>query len=419
MNGVKRCSRCRSCGSEKIVPVLDLGDQVVSDFPKSRRAAINGPRVPIRLQLCHSCTLVQSEFTAPQDFLYTRHYWYRSGTTDTMRRALANVVESALNRVHLNLFDTVLDIGANDGTLLQCYPPDAKIFKIGVEPASNIDVMGTDAVIKDFWGVKEERGAAVREVEKYSAPKIVTACGMFYDLDDPNTFVRDVARVMHSDGIFVAQFMGLRQTVENNDIGNLAHEHLEFYSLRSIFKLFERHGLDVVDVESNDVNGGSYRVFARHTRNHGPIPDGATERIYQAVRAEGSLTHPEFYREWSRSLDACKDRILSIIESYNAQGKTVAAFGASTKGNVILQWLGLTSGQVAFAIDRSPEKVGRYMVGSGVPIVGEEEGRARMPDLCLVLPYAFRDEFIQHEASAPWRTNGGKFLFPLPKVEIV
>ena len=391
----------------------------MSDFPKSRRAALNGPRVPIRLQLCRSCTLVQSEFTAPQDFLYSRHYWYRSGTTDTMRRALADVVYAAMARVRLNLFDTVLDVGANDGTLLQCYPAGARLFKIGVEPATNIDVEGADAVVKDFWGVKEERGAAVRDVEKYGAPKIVTACGMFYDLDDPNHFVRDVARVMHSDGVFVAQFMGLRQTVDNRDVGNLAHEHLEFYSLKSILALYERHGLDVFDVTENDVNGGSYRVFARHRRNHGPMEDGSSNRVFEALRSESRLSDPLYFEKWAASLERTKAEILRVVESYNAQGKTVAAFGASTKGNVILQWLGLTSDQVAFAIDRSPEKVGRYMVGSGVPIVGEEEGRARMPDLCLVLPYAFRDEFIQREADAPWRTNGGKFLFPLPKVEIV
>lgn len=411
----KRWNRCRACGSGELVEVLDLGLQYVSDFPKPGDER-KGPQVPITLQLCRSCTLVQSEWTAPQDFLYTKHYWYRSGTTATMRAALADVVASARALVDLQPFDVVLDIGANDGTLLGCY--EGPVFRIGVEPARNMEVNHADRAVREFWGV--DGSPAVREVLRYGMPKIVTACGMMYDLEDPGRFLADVHKILHPNGVFVAQLMCLKQTLENRDVGNFAHEHLEFYTLKSLIQLYRANGLEIFDVTENAVNGGSYRIFARQQYAPRPLPEGSTERMLGAIKAEEHLTRMENWTWFADRLAETREDVRIYLHQYRGtcHGKKWV-YGASTKGNVILQWLGLDYHTFEAAVDLSPEKIGRVMVGSGVPIKSEEEFRKACPDLVLVLPYSFREEFIEREKDQEWRKRGGKFLFPLPKVEIV
>lgn len=414
MNTAKRWTTCRACGSGEIVELFSLGTQFVSDFPLPGDER-KGPQVPITLQLCRSCALVQSEWTAPQDFLYTRHYWYRSGTTATMRTALADVVHAACATVDLQPFDVVLDIGANDGTLLGVY--GRPVFRIAVEPATNVDVRNADVVSREFWGV--DGSIAVRQIVQYGMPKVITACGMMYDTDDPNRFISDVQRVLHPNGVFVAQLMGLKQTLANRDVGNFAHEHLEFYSLRSLVELYRRNGLEIFDVTENAVNGGSYRIFARQQYSQRKLPEGSTQRILDALKSEESLTRLETYTEFERELEHLRNDIRSVVYDYNTLEEKVWVYGASTKGNVILQWLGLTGITIDAAVDLSPEKHGRVMVGSGIPIKSEAEFRAACPDLALALPYAFRDEFVEREKEQEWRKRGGKFLFPLPNVEIV
>lgn len=429
---VQRRDSCRVCGARALLePLFSFGEQYVSDFVSFRKVS-RGQRLPINLQYCARCTLVQSEVTPPPELLYRRNYWYKSGTTDTMSAALADVTKAAQRVVPLKPWDVVLDIGSNDGTLLRTYP--SSVITVGVEPARNLAKEGKRGVtllIEDFWSAK----AYERAMEDFAGgdchiegPKIVTACGMFYDLDDPNQFIADVATVLHEGGVFVAQFMGLKQTILRNDIGNFAHEHLEFYSLKSLILLFERNGLELFDVEENDVNGGSYRVYAKLARENwakpqiggaSKYPDGCTERVYNALREESELISARKMREWFAGLTRNRDECVSFIRRAKIEGKKVAVYGASTKGNAILQWYGLDSFDIAFAMDRDPDKVGLYTVGTGIEIVSEEEGRARMPDYCFVLPYAFRSEFIERERDQEWRKRGGKFLFPLPKFEVV
>lgn len=432
MNDVQRRDSCRVCGAKALLqPLFSFGDQFVSDFVNFRKVS-RGPRFPINLQRCGRCTLVQSEVTPPPDLLYRRNYWYKSGTTDTMRAALADVTRAAQRVVPLQPWDVVLDIGSNDGTLLRTYP--SSVITVGVEPARNLAKEGKRGVtllIEDFWSAK----AYERAMEDFAGgdchidgPKIVTACGMFYDLDDPNQFIADIATVMHPDGVFVSQFMGLKQTILKNDVGNFAHEHLEFYTLKSLQTLFERNGLELFDVEENDVNGGSYRVYAKLARSNWakpPIggaskyPNGCTERVYDAMREESDLLSPGKLRAWFDGLASNRDACVSFVRRARREGKTVAVYGASTKGNTILQWYGLDSFDIALAMERDPTKVGLYTVGTGIEIVSEDEGRKRMPDYCLVLPYAFRAEFVEREKDQEWRKRGGKFLFPLPKFEVV
>ena len=229
---------CRVCHSPSLVPLFSLGDLYVSDFVP--HPAPSGIKAPLDMVLCEQCTLLQLRHTAPQEILYTRHYWYRSGVTDTMRRALKDITDGVERIVPLCDGDIVLDIGANDGTLLAAFS-NPRLRLVGCEPANNlVDLLRgvTPHVIHGFW----ERQAFEQRFPGEKA-KVITAIGMFYDMEDPNAFIADAAAVLADDGVFVAQLMCLRPMIEKNDVGNICHEHLEYYSLESLKVLFERNGL--------------------------------------------------------------------------------------------------------------------------------------------------------------------------------
>lgn len=390
-------STCRVCGAGDLELTCSLGNLFVSDFlPSLDAPAIHAP---LDLVLCPRCTLLQLRHTAPQEIMYARHYWYRSGVTETMRRALADVTASIERLVRLEEGDIVLDIGANDGTLLQTYSCQ-EIRKVGCEPANNLvptlrEV--TAYVIHDFWNAE-----AFERMFPGEKAKAVTAIGMFYDMEDPNQFIADAARVLADDGIFVAQLMCLRLMLEKNDLGNICHEHLEYYSLDSLVCLFEKNGLEIFKLEENDVNGGSYRLYGRKLR-HGSIElhDKFTKADYLA-----------FFDRVNRNRDKCVEFIRQVVSA----GEKVYVYGASTKGNTILQYYGLTNALIRGAAERSSEKWGRYTVGTLIPIVSEEEAR-KDADYFLVLPWAFLNEFLERERE--WRAGGGRFIVPLPEFRVV
>jgi len=394
---VTEIERCRVCGSSTLEPVFTLGDLYVSDFVKDPSTeGINGP---LELVLCADCTLLQLKHTAPQEILYARHYWYRSGVTDTMRRALRDITASIERRVPLADSAIVLDIGANDGTLLASYL-NPTLRRVGCEPANNlVDLLRevTPHVIHGFW----ER-AAFEAMFPGEKAAVITAIGMFYDMDDPNAFIADAAAVLADDGVFVAQLMCLRPMLEKNDLGNICHEHLEYYSLESLRRLFEQNGLEIFALEENDVNGGSYRLYARRYRTGSiPLADHFTRQDYL-----------DFFSRIERSKQACVD----FIKGEVAKGKQVYVYGASTKGNTILQYYGLTHEWIRGAAERSPEKWGRYTIGTLIPIVSEDEARAAA-DYFLILPWAFLNEFLQRERE--WRAAGGTFIVPLPEFRVL
>ena len=425
---------CRSCACTKLTYLFTLGDQYVSDFvPKER--IFSSPKVPIELVLCEMCGLVQQLHSAPADMLYRRHYWYRSGTTDTMRRALFDVANRATEIVSLSDGDVVLDIGSNDGTLLRAYDycGKSKLVKVGVEPAENLQTegkRGIDLLVEGFWPGTPEW---LEEFCKGFKPKIVTALGMLYDIEDPNPFIGDVAKVLHPEGVFIAQLMCLKQMLQLGDVGNLCTEHLEFYSLRSLVWLLQRHGLEPFKIEENNVNGGSYRLYCRHQGSGvGTLSAGVYDLSlvkYEALENGMSLTDPTTYSSFFQEAVRNRDECVRWLSTQYALGKHIHVYGSSTKGNVLLQFMKLAGNWLAdkvaddvlpiidCAADKSPEKWGMYTVGSGIPIVSEEESRRMNPDIYLVLPYAFRDEFIEREKH--FIARGGKLIFPLPRFEVV
>ena len=393
---------CRICESSELQDILSLGTQYISNFVEKDEIK-EGIQAPLDLVQCKSCSLLQLRHTAPQELLYARHYWYRSGVTKFMKDALQDIVNSVETVVNLKDRDCVLDLGANDGTLLACYS-NKNLIRIGCEPAKNLIEQlhkNAELVIDDFWTYENFKELA--KTHSLDKAKVVTAIGMFYDMEDPNQFVQDAQKALASDGVFIAQLMCLKPMLDNNDLGNICHEHLEFYSLESLVYLFEKNGLEIFKLEENNVNGGSYRIFCRHATGN-PLPIKET------------ISKAEIHAFVAR-VNENRDKCLAFIKAKVEEGKTVYVYGASTKGNVILQYYGLDSKLITAAAEKSPEKWGKYTVGTGIPIISEEQARAEQPDYFLVLPWGFFEEFYTREVN--WRKKGGKFIVPLPEFRIV
>ena len=392
---------CRLCKSPDLDSVFSLGEQYINDFVTEENIS-KGLKAPLEIVHCSNCDLAQLKHTAPQELLYSRQYWYRSGITDTMKRELQDIVTDVTSRINLVEGDIVLDIGANDGTMLEYY--DKSLIRIGCEPANNlVEELSTrcDKVIHDFWS----EDAYLKACYEYGGKKakVVSAIGMFYDLDDPIAFVADIEKVLDDDGIFVAQLMTSAPMIAKNDLGNICHEHIEYYSYKSLVYMYEKCGLEITDVSENSVNGGSYRIYAKKLK-------------------KGSIDYPEKASkqdliDFRNRVDLIKVELLNFLKTEKLAGKTIHAYGASTKGNVILQYMGLDTSIIDYASERSPEKYGRYTVGSWIPIISENESREMKPDYYLVLPWAFFDEMYERESE--WREGGGRFIVPFPNLRIV
>ena len=397
----KKVNYCLLCKNKKIKKVFSLGNLFVSNFVNKNQ--INkGIKSPLTLMYCSNCTLLQLSHIAPQEIMYKRFYWYRSGVTKIMRRALKDIYYSSLKYIKLKKNDVVLDIGANDGTLLKYFGKNIKT--IGCEPANNLIgklKKNCDFVLNDFWSYKKLNNLINKN--KLNKPKIITAIGMFYDLEDPNKFIRDSVLALDDKGIFIAQLMCLKSMIEKNDIGNICHEHIEFYTLKSLKYLFENNGLEIFKIEENDINGGSYRIFCRKF-NKGSIPL-PKENVLTSVK--------KFVKRANRN----KRITMNFIKKQIKKEKKIFLYGASTKGNTILQYYKLNNKIIPFAAERSPEKWKKYTVGTGIKIISEKEARKLKPDYFFVTPWGFIKEFIKREHS--WLKKGGKFIVPFPKFKLI
>ncbi len=417
---MKTWTKCRVCMSP-IEPILSLGDQHVSTFLAPEQP--DGPKVPLELVLCQQCRLLQLRHTVPGEMMY-ENYWYRSGTNQTMRDALADVSRAAAEVVHLKATDAVLDIGCNDGTLLGSYTVPG-LYKIGYDPAQNLAVYSREIADKLIVGFFEaDRFMADPDLRELR-PKVITSIGMFYDLEDPRKFVSDIQRVMHPDGIWIVQMSYLPLMLEQNDFGNICHEHLEYYSLQSLEYLLQLHGFSMLDAQLNDVNGGSIRAFIRNSAaDETSFGDEdyrrqAAERVskLREREAELHLDQPTPYREFAERVQRIKDEVCDFIKNEVEQKKKVFVYGASTKGNTMLQYFGLDHSLISAAAERNPDKWGMVTVGTRIPIVSEAEARAAKPDYFLVLPWHFIDEFKVRESE--YLSSTGRFIVPLPHFELI
>ncbi len=397
----KKIKNCLLCKNNHLMKIFSLGNLFVSNFVNKKQIK-KGVRAPLTLMYCPKCTLLQLSHIAPQELMYKKFYWYRSGVTNTMREGLKDIYRSSLKYVNLTKNDVVLDIGANDGTLLKYYN---KRFKtIGCEPAKNlIDQLRKNCnyVLNDFWSYHKLNNILTKR--KLKKPKIITAIGMFYDLENPNKFIRDSAIALDDNGIFIAQLMCLKSMIVKNDLGNICHEHIEFYSLKSLKYLFEQNGMEIFRIEENDINGGSYRIFCRKL-NQGSIKLNETNVLASV-------------KKFVKRIKKNRSITMKFIKKKIKMGKKIFLYGASTKGNTMLQYYKINDKIIPFAAERSPEKWNKYTIGTGIKIISEKQARNLNPDYFLVTPWGFIKEFVKRESV--WLKKGGKFILPFPNFKLI
>lgn len=401
-------TKCRSCHSKNLSQILSLGNLYLSDFVSDNTKP---PRYPLVLVLCDDCYLLQLRHTTPQNLLYTEHYGYRSGINQTMRDELKEIAEKSITKLDNPPKQIVaVDIGANDGTLLKNYPETVR--KIGVEPVKKLAKECSeyaDKVVNDFFNYD-----AVSKVLGTKKADIVTAISCFYDMEDPNEFVADVVKILKENGVFVIQQNYLVKMLTQNAFDNIVHEHLEYYSLLSLQNLLKRHGLEVFDLELRELNGGSFRTYISFIGKR-PV----STAVYEQMELEKliNLDRKKIYKDFSKRIRANKKEIQTFIKEKVKEGKKIYIYGASTRGNTMLQYFGITNRQVPYAVERNPEKWGMKIASLQIPIISEEQARKEKPDYMLVLPWFFKPEFLKREKK--YLENGGHFIFPLPTFEVV
>ena len=409
---------CRICGSSELLPVVDLGEQCVGSlFVKGEVPSFLQQPYPLQLVRCSGkdgCGLVQLKHTISPSVLYS-HYGYQSGINERMRANLSDLVTKAEKFVELKNGDTVLDIGCNDGTLL-CFYQNEGLDKLGFDPAQNIAEIAKGKglnVVNDFFSFE-----AYTKARPNVKAKLVTSIAMFYDLEEPRKFVHDVASLLADDGVWVIEQSYLPFMLEKNSFDTICHEHLEYYSLKQIEWMLERENLQVQKIEFNDINGGSFRLFIRQ-RRFGDIPPIEALEISRVRENEKSLgleTDAPYKAFCEASLKVGQD-LRNLLIELKESGKSVYLYGASTKGNTILQFCDIDQNLVKKAADRNPDKWERFTLGTNIPIISEEQARAENPDYFLVLPWHFFEGFKKREEA--FIKRGGKFILPLPEVQII
>ncbi|MFH1545315.1 MAG: methyltransferase domain-containing protein [archaeon] len=409
--------KCRICGNINFIKILSLGDLFVSNFigfSKERQL-----KIPLELVLCDvgsgGCGLLQLRHTTTSNLLY-RNYWYRSGVNKTMISALSDITEKAEQIVPLKEKDLVLDIGCNDGTLLRSYKTK-KLKFVGFDPAKNLleySIEGTTNIISDFF-------SAITFQKEFGEEKakIITSIAMFYDLEKPNEFVEDIKKCLDKDGVWIIQMSYLPLMLEQNAFDNICHEHLEYYSLTSLENLLKRHDMEIIGVELNDVNGGSFRSYIKHKESklRGLEKDKQKLIKLRDYEEKLGLQNKKMYEEFAKRVMEIKRKLSRFIEKENSKGKKIYVYGASTKGNTLLQFFNLNNKLIKAAAERNPDKVGRRTVGTLIPIISEEQARKEKPDYFLILPWHFLKEFKEREKE--FLESGGKFIVPLPKFKII
>jgi NDP-4-keto-2,6-dideoxyhexose 3-C-methyltransferase len=393
---MKTWTTCRVCNGS-IEPILSLGEQYVSTFLAPEQP--DGPKAPLELVLCQQCRLLQLRHTVPGEMMY-QEYWYRSGTNQTMRDALADISGSAAKLMHLSAGHSVLDIGCNDGTLLASYTVHG-LYKIGFDPAQNLAVLSrkvADKVLVGFFDA--ERFLSDPDLRNLP-PKVVTSIAMFYDLEEPRKFVADIKRVMHPDGVWIMQMSYLPLMLTQNDFGNICHEHLEYYSLHALEYLLRNR-----EADPNAFGDEAYRKQAADR----------VSRLRES-EAELGLDTATPYLEFADRVQRIKQQVSGFVKDQVERKKKVFVYGASTKGNTMLQFFELDHSVINAAAERNPDKWGKVTVGTRIPIISEAAARAAKPDYFLVLPWHFVEEFKTREHA--YLSSCGKFIVPLPKFELI
>ncbi len=406
---------CRLCGNRALPVILDLGVQCLTGvFPPADAPSPAGG--PLELVKCHggenACGLVQLRHSFDASQMYGANYGYRSSLNRSMVNHLERIVENLMSRVKLQDSDVVLDIGSNDGTLLSFYPDE--LLRIGMDPTSarfREYYKPGIRVVADFFS----SALFFSETEGRRA-KLITSIAMMYDLPRPLDFVREVAEILDREGLWLFEQSYLPAMIEANAYDTVCHEHLEYYTLTVIEWMLRRSGLKIVDVTLNDVNGGSFVVIAAHRESAHEEASAKVRGLLEKERSLG-LDDLAIYEDFRARVESHRSGLRGVLRGLKTEGKRVFGYGASTKGNVLLQFCGIGPEDIISIAEVNEDKFGCVTPGSRIPIASEKEVRSRKPDVFVVFPWHFRDFIIEKEQE--FLAGGGTLLFPLPVIELV
>lgn len=412
MNLYRTIENCRLCGSPNLTDVMSLGSQhLASNFVRSNEGhPLAEIRIPLTVMLCRNCSMLQLKETVDRTILY-QDYFYRSGTNPIMRDALGSLVEDVLAHVEVQAGDRVLDIGCNDCTMLSAFP--SKLERIGVDPAKNINWSRVDPsirIINDFFSRE-----SVLEASRGELFKIVASVAMFYALDNPNAMAAEVKSILAPDGVWCIQVSYLPELIRNLNFYDVCHEHLLYFSLRTLSDLMEHNGLVIVDASTSELNGGSLRVFVAHKENV-QQRSPRVQRLLDIESASG-LANADTYREFFDKVTTLKRKVTAYLRKEKEEGHLVIGLGASTKGNVLLQLFGIDKEVLPYISERNPEKVALRTLGTDIELISEERARALNPSCMLVLIWFFKEEVLRRERA--YLERGGTLLFPMPYGHLV
>lgn len=402
---------CRICRDENLVNVIELGEQVItSRFPDY--GDFSTPKTPITLCMCQTCGLIQLVETTDSSELYEHEYGYRSGISNTMREHLLNYQKEILTKVSLEAGDVIVDIGSNDSTMLQYYSNE--FTRIGVDPTGKQfqEYYGDVQLLPTYFTYDNFSGQFGGDIKC----KVVSSISMFYDLPDPVQFAKDIYKILDDDGVWTCEQSYLLTMMKTNSIDTICHEHLEYYALKQVKLIADMAGFKIIDVKFNSCNGGSFRVyFNKKTSNaHAECTDLINSILQEEI--DFGIMDVETYRQFMLRCNIEVKKLFNFIDYVNENEKVVYIYGASTKGNCLLQYANITSQMIRYAVERNPKKIGK-MTSNGAEIISEETMREKPPEYLLVLPWHFKNEILERERA--FLENGGQFIFPFPNFEII
>lgn len=410
-------NKCRICGNQDLIELINLGEMSLTGiFPKNKIERVNSG--PLRLVKCNDfisqkkCGLVQLRHNFKSSLLYGDNYGYRSGLNNSMVDHLSKRVQEISTIVDLKRGDFIIDIGSNDGTMLKLYTQKG-LNLVGVDP--------TGIKFKEFYNQKIKliddffpSNTLINYLDGNKA-KVITSIAMFYDLEDPISFMRNIVEILDDQGIWVFEQSYLLSMLNVVAYDTICHEHLEYYSLKQIKFMTDLVGLKIVNIEFNDTNGGSFSIVV--AKNKSSYKEHKLLRDLLKKEISMGLSDSSIYDNFSKSVKAHKKKLLEFMEIIKKEKKKILGYGASTKGNVILQYCGITDKDIPFIAEINHDKFGSYTPGSQIPIISEDEAKRMNPDYLMVLPWHFKQNIIEREKV--FIQGGGHLFFPLPKLTIV
>ncbi len=406
-----KIKKCRLCKKDKLSFLFSLGElSFTGKFSKSNK--VNIPKKTVSLVICNSCKLVQLNQNFNPKYLYGKDYGYRTGINSTMTNHVKNIVSEVQTLSKIKKGEFVLDIASNDGTMLNFYRKD--LITVGIDPIlSKFKKFYKNINFKvcSFFSLK-----SLKKNKLFKRYKIISALSVFYDIKSPNSFISDIKNILHDDGVFILEHADLLSIVKNNLFDTICHEHLEYYSTKIIVNMMKKNDLKVFNLKKNNINGGSIRYYISHSNS---IYKVNNKKILRVIKEENKmkLEKVSSYKDFLKKIDFQKTKLNNFLKEKLKQNKTIHGYGASTKGNVLLQYFKINRNHINFIADRNPQKYNLFTPGTKIKIISEKLSRKMNPDYYLVLPWHFSDEILKRERKI--RKKGTRFIFPLPKLKIL